>query len=57
MIDTLSNNKIKLLAPELDSICNSNRDSLIRMAVDSILTMREEQVKRKLKELKQKNEH
>ena len=54
MIDTLSNNEIMLLAPELDSMCIAHFDSLVLISVDSIKRIREEQVLKKLLEIKNK---
>ncbi len=39
-VDTLTNNQIVALSPILDSLCLSKKDSMIRLAVDSIMPIR-----------------
>ncbi|MFK8100928.1 MAG: hypothetical protein AB8G15_00320 [Saprospiraceae bacterium] len=39
-VDTLTNNQIVAIGPILDSLCLSKRDSMVRLAVDSIMPIR-----------------
>lgn len=39
-VDTLYSKEVKLIRGQLDSICEMNHDSLLKLAVDSILKVR-----------------
>lgn len=45
-IDTISANQIKLLRPELDSLCDEQFDALIKQAQDSIMETRMKEIKK-----------
>lgn len=45
-VDTLFTESVKTFRPYLDSICDANRDSLIKAAVDSLLIVRKAEEKR-----------
>ena len=47
-IDTTYRNEVRVLAGELDSICDMRFDSLVSVAKDSILKLRLEERKEKL---------
>lgn len=39
-VDTMVNHQIKILRPQLDSICDNRRSTLVKNAVDSIMKKR-----------------
>ncbi len=43
-VDTLYANAVELLRPQLDSICEFQSDSLVVVAVDSLLKVRQEEM-------------
>lgn len=45
-VDTLFTQEVKTFRPYLDSICDANRDEMIRLAVDSIIEVRREEERR-----------
>jgi len=48
LIDSLYTKQVELLKPELDSICEESRQARIDFAVDSIMTLRLAERKRRL---------
>ena len=40
LVDTIYLKKVQTLGPELDSVCQAGRESRLKQAVDSILTVR-----------------
>lgn len=48
MVDTLYNNAIKEIRPEMDSICDLQFDSLLNEAKDSIMKKRVDEIKKLL---------
>ena len=43
-VDTLVINRIKILRPKLDSICDARSDALVQNAVDSIMARRLQEI-------------
>ena len=48
LIDSLANQQIKLLRTELDSICDLEFDARVEIAMDSIMEVRIEEIKKML---------
>jgi len=47
-VDTLYNNHIEKMAPDLDSLCELTQDSLIQLAADSMIKIRIEEMEKLL---------
>lgn len=43
LIDTLYTERIKILRPQWDSMCTASHDSLLQIALDSIIRVRREE--------------
>ncbi|MBR9922773.1 MAG: hypothetical protein GYB31_18230 [Bacteroidetes bacterium] len=52
IVDSLYQEQVLLLKPEMDSICDLRQDSILRRAVDSMLTQREEEIKKQLERIR-----
>lgn len=48
-VDTLTNNMIIELRPELDSLCEYRTEALIQLAIDSIMPIRLEEIEEMLR--------
>ena len=48
LIDSLANKQIKVLRTELDSICDLEFDARVQVAMDSIMEVRIEEIKKML---------
>ena len=45
-VDTLFTERVKILRPYLDSICEANKETMVKAAVDSLLIIRREEEKK-----------
>ncbi|MEM1218892.1 MAG: hypothetical protein AAGH79_08265 [Bacteroidota bacterium] len=53
IIDSLYKLQVKDLKDEADSICDSQHDSLLRVFIDSMMTLRKQEIERQLQRIRQ----
>ena len=53
LIDSLFRLEIKVLKPELDSLCDATFDQRVQVAVDSMLIVRRAEIERQLQRIRQ----